>query len=206
MDVTTGVKLAKLTKDVVDIIKSIWELVDRRQNVDQQRLVTQTKILKTRFEYLQNRINDLSLGISQVEDITRRLPLWIEKINELENKILVQNFNDQFVLNLYSDFESFLRHSNSDYVSAIFYKESFDALPSVNEKIGRIRGYLDSLRDAIHAIPSRDSESWQIHLPVIKLRLNDLKKEGSKLDYHCIDLRVKFINELKEVATIKFDF
>ena len=197
--------LASLTKNVIDIIKNIWDLVDKKQDADQE-LVTYTQSLKASFKFFQNRISYLSIQISQMETLTRMLPLWIEKTNQLEDKTWNQNLDYQFIKNLDSDFELFLRESISDTFSAMFFITSFDKLTGVNERIEEIRKDLIQLKTDVEAIPSLDLQSWQVHLPIIKVHLKDLKKKGTNLDYYCIDLRGKLINELKEVATIKADF
>ena len=198
MNLPSIANLSSLIKSVVEITGKAWNLANRNENVD-QKLVNFTKELERSFRFRQDQINYLSLQISQIENIIDMLSLWIEEINQLENEILILNLDNLSILDLCPEFESFLYRSTLDYFSSIFYEKSFDKLFGVNEKINGVRISLTALKITIRAVPSKDSESWQTYLHIIKFRLNNLKRKGSDLNCHCINLRVKLINELEEI-------
>ena len=212
MNSSNIVNLVSLTKNLAETIRKVCDLADSNQNADQE-LINFTDELKKSFSSLQDRINYLSLQISQIEDITRMLPLWIKRVNQLQNKIVIPSYDDRFILdscsNLYSDFELFLYQSTSDCFGSIFYEKSFDQLFGVNARIAKIREILMILKDAIRAVFSknhRNYKNWQSYLDVVMLHLNNLNMMGNELNCYCINLREKLINELEEVATIKTDF
>ena len=201
-----------LSRNVVEAMKdNTWVLLTGTEDIN-QRLVIYNERLKKSFENFQNRTNDISLQIEQLQPVTRTLKLWNEEIDKLENNISIQNFNDLSISNLYSDFEIFLHHSNSDhnsnsdYICSIFYAKPFDMLHDVNEKITEIRRCLEDLKAAINAIPSKDFESWQIHLPTIKFLLNNLKIRGHDLSDYCVALLAELMHELIQLATMKTNF
>ena len=146
-------------------------MVDRNENVGQE-LVNSTEKLKRSFKFLQDQINDLSLQISQIENITRLLPSWIEKINQLKNNVLIPNLDGISLLNLCSDLEEFIRRSASGNLGSIFFGKLFDKLSSVNEKRIEIRMSLRDLQtdiSEISKISSKDSESLQRNLSKLLL-------------------------------------
>jgi hypothetical protein len=66
-----------------------------------------------------------------------------------------------------------------------------------------IRRDLKELETSLDAIPHANLQAWKVHLPIVKVRLSDLRKKAFRLDSHVGDLRGELVQELRDAAGVR---
>jgi hypothetical protein len=195
MDLTIIGTLAAATKGVVEAIKSVKDMIGARPS---EPAATNISKLEQSFETYRKRIVILAEQLLQTETLTRMLPVWLKEHSQFE--VWEEQPSDERLRELDSGLRRFIGDSIHDHFSGMFFRTSFDKLPTVPSLIDQIRSDLKALEASLDAIPHSNLPAWRIHLPIIKVRLNDLRVKAVKLDNLCDTLRGELVLELKDSA------
>ncbi len=195
MDITIIGTLAAATKGVIEAIKSVKDLVGTRQPTVRPPEVSQ---LEAAFETYRKRIGVLAEQLTQAETLTRMLPVWLKEHSRFE--VWEEQPTDDRLRELDSGLRQFISDSVRDHFSSIFFRTSFDKLPAIPHMINEVRGDLTTLDQSLNAIPHSNVSAWRIHLPIVKVRLQDLRMKAFKLDSEADALRAQLIHELQDSA------
>ncbi len=200
MDITAIGTLASAAKTIVDVIKNIRSLAGGQPDASTAN-IRQAQELQKSFTDFQDRIAYISDQLHQTETLMRMLPIWLKEHSQFE--VWDKDPKDDVLKKLDSGLRQFIFDSVHDHFSAVFFQTSFSKLPGVPQMLEDIRDNLKELDTSLNAIPHTNLQAWKEHLPIIKVRLSDLRIKASKLDSHTGTLRGELVQELKDAAGIK---
>ena len=192
---TIGI-LASISKTIIDSLKGLRELLPGGD-------IAPINDFMDAFSEHQKRIGQLAEQLSQAEMLGRMLPIWLQEHSKF--KFWEAEPSDETLQKLDNELRNFIHDSIRDHFASTFFRTSFEQLPSVLEFLTDIRAKLKQLDTSIQATPHSSLDGWRLHLPVVKVRLNDLGLVAVKLDIHADELRDKLIQELKEASEVKFE-
>jgi hypothetical protein len=148
----------------------------------------------------QERLEGVAEQLFQSVALSKMLPIWLREHAEVD--LYTDTLSDENVKLLDSRLRRLIDDSIHDHFSGTFFRTSFAVLPDVEAGILAFRERLLALEKQLDGIPPGDATSWRRAWPILKVRMDDLRKEAVKLDNLADDLHAKLVTELRETAKL----
>jgi hypothetical protein len=147
---------------------------------------------------LQERLAGIADQLHQSVALSKMLPIWLKEHARYD--LYVNTLSNDEVKLLDRGFRNLISDSIHDHFSGTFFRTSFATLPNVDLKIKDFRDKLNELENQLNGIPPGDAISWRRAWPILKVRMDDLRKAAVKLDNLADELHSELIIELRKAA------
>jgi hypothetical protein len=148
----------------------------------------------------QERLGGVAEQLFQSVALSKMLPIWLQEHSKFD--LYTDKLSDDNVKLLDSGLKRLISDSIHDHFSATFFRTSFAVLPNVETGIQGFRQRLVALETQLEGITAGNADSWRLAWPTLKVRLNDLRIEATKLDSMADELHAKLVTELRETAKL----